>query len=854
MNGGPSLSAFARLDALLQEALELAPGDRAALLAARTTGPEELAQALTLLRAAESAPGLWQLPTLGPSEAADLPGTIGSWHILGQLGEGGMAQVLLAERELDGARQRSAVKLLKTIWDDPDSRQRFQRERAILAGLDDARIARLLDGGVLEDDRPWLALEFVEGEHIDRWCDARKLDVSGRVRLLREVAGAVASAHANLVIHRDIKPANVLVNAAGQVKLLDFGIARVIAAPSEEPATQPNTRQLAFTPEYASPEQLAGRRVTTASDVYQLGLLLYVLVAGSRPFAEHERDYAALLQAINRGDPPAPAQRLRSDPQRLPELAAARDSSASRLLRRVGGDLQAILGKALALDPAQRYPTATALAEDLERWLEGQPIRARRPSWHYRLGRLVQRHRAASALLVALLLSLAAYGLSLQAQWAQLTRESELNRELRDVLASLLLRAEPRPLHQGDETAMALLESAIEQARRGHPDQPRLSGELGLLMADSQMSRGDYPSAAGEYRAAIPLLVAGGRQAFDSRQRAQRGLGIAEHYAGQYAAADASFRQLIELPVESATDDIINRTAFAWLLQSRGRYAEAQAQAEQGWQRLMRTPSPDPGARRELAQVFADVARDRAEFDQALSWLDEASAAHQAFDPENQARHAWLLGARAHVLALAGETDLALSTASQAYETFTRSRYPSHGGATVTRYRLGLARLAAGHAAQAGADFEAVAAALPDSNLYVGYARLGLAWLDLFAGAPGDALRHADLAERTLSAVHQSHPALAEAALLQALAHAAQTEIAQARNALQKAQRLRVEHFGPEHVLARLAQSLSIDPFAECTLDWPQSDQRWEARRLRRAIAAAGQPSSVARAGTHPDP
>jgi serine/threonine-protein kinase len=272
-----------------------------------------LAKVLDLLRRAGNIPP-WEREFDAPTRRALLaaaladeadrgsamPERCGHWQLLGELGRGGMAEVFLAERREGAAVQRAAVKVLH-VGTAPDLAVRFAQERRILASLDDPRIARLFDGGELADGRPWLALELVDGERIDLWCDTQRLDLPARLRLLRDVAGAVHSAHRALVVHRDIKPANVLVTRTGHVKLLDFGIAKSLPADTGA-AEATRTQARALTPRYASPEQLLGRAVTTASDVYQLGLLLVELVAGVAPF--HAHNAIDLAHAVVNDDPP----------------------------------------------------------------------------------------------------------------------------------------------------------------------------------------------------------------------------------------------------------------------------------------------------------------------------------------------------------------------------------------------------------------------------------------------------------------------------------------------------------------------------------------------------------------------
>lgn len=309
--------------------------------------------------------------------ASHLAGQVfGAYRLVRPLASGGMGSVWLARRNDGCFEEAAAVKLLSAALLDPAGISRFRREGTVLARLKHPHIAQLIETGVSEAGQPYLVLEYVEGEPIDRWCDSRGLDVEARVRLFLEVLAAVAHAHLKLVVHRDLKPSNVMVSKAGRVKLLDFGIAKLLA---EDTAGDggPSGSTRAFTLAFAAPEQLTGARVTTATDVYALGALLYLLLSGRHPVAPPGASPAELLRAM-----------LETEAVRLPH--AVRDF---RLRRKLRGDLDHITAKALKRDPEERYPSVTALAEDLCRHLAGEPILARPDSFAGRTRNLLRHHR-----------------------------------------------------------------------------------------------------------------------------------------------------------------------------------------------------------------------------------------------------------------------------------------------------------------------------------------------------------------------------------------------------------------------------------------------------------------------------
>jgi non-specific serine/threonine protein kinase/serine/threonine-protein kinase len=311
-----------------------------------------------------------------------------------------MGSVLLAQRDDDQYRKRVALKLLRPGFDSEDVVRRFRRERQILASLEHPNIASLLDGGTTDDGLPYLVMEYVEGLPIDRYCDRHRLSVDERLRLFCLVCGAVQFAHQNLIVHRDIKPRNVLVGPSGAPKLLDFGIAKLLdpglwAQPGEAAPTE----HFLMTPEYASPEQVRGEPITTASDVYSLGVLLYELLTGQRPYEVTGRSLHEITRAVCEKEPTRPSAAIDRAMQ-------TREGSAGRLRRRLRGDLDNIVLMALRKEPARRYASVEQLSEDVRRHLEGLPVRARKATFAYRARKFVLRNRGAVAAAVLVFASL----------------------------------------------------------------------------------------------------------------------------------------------------------------------------------------------------------------------------------------------------------------------------------------------------------------------------------------------------------------------------------------------------------------------------------------------------------------
>jgi eukaryotic-like serine/threonine-protein kinase len=396
-----------RASPYLDQALAMTEEERAAWLATlRQEDPSLAADLSTLLAEHQELLGKGFLeagPSAFPLVPATAGDTLGAYTLLSPLGTGGMGTVWLAERA-DGRFERQvAVKLPALALMDAAGRGRFEREGKVLGRLAHPHIAALVDAGVSSTGQPYLVLERVDGEPIDRYCDARKLPVENRLSLFLDVLAAVAHAHANLIVHRDLKPSNVLVGTDGQVKLLDFGIAKLLEGDGSDRGTSQPTRAGtgAMTPEYAAPEQVTGGTVTTATDVYALGLLLYLLLTGRHPHESDRDSPVHLLKAIVETEPPRVSEVVRdgkAEAGASSERAARRAVTPEKLQRALSGDLDTIVAKALRKDPRQRYATVIAFADDLRRHLSHQPISARPAIVAHRAARFVRRNRLAVGL------------------------------------------------------------------------------------------------------------------------------------------------------------------------------------------------------------------------------------------------------------------------------------------------------------------------------------------------------------------------------------------------------------------------------------------------------------------------
>ncbi len=529
--------------------------------------------------------------------ADPLVGTmLGSFRIAARIGRGGMGVVYLGEREGADFTQTVAVKVVRRGFDFDEVRARFLRERRILAALSHPNLARFIDGGVAVDGRPWFALEFVHGEAITRWCDAHRLDVRARVTLFIEACAAVQHAHARLVVHRDLKPANMLVDERGSVRLLDFGVAGLIADDGDDasPATIGLAR--AMTPEYAAPEQLARGQVGIQADVYALGVVLFELVAGVLPYDFGARDIDTAARVVGGTPPPSPAvaiTRAAKDGQgdAVAQRLAARRTSLRSFQRSVRGDLARILDKALAREVVHRYATVAEFADDLARWLHGEPVRAAGRPFGYRLGTFVRRHRVAVGLAVAAVVSLAAFAGYHAARLSAQLESTEAQRNRAEASLAFLqnLLASPDPaLGVGSETT------------------------LGTFLGHAARAVADSDQLAPDIRDELAVTVAGSLKSID---RYDDALAIAREVASRAAAT----------PGERTTR-LRARTLVGEILTLTGRYDEAVAELATASAQAEAEHVADPLVLAELYSAQSIVHNHIGQWDASIGFIDRAIA------------------------------------------------------------------------------------------------------------------------------------------------------------------------------------------------------------------------------------
>lgn len=682
-----------QIDALLDEALDRPPeewaafldrecGDRPALraevealLAAEAEAPSFLEQeAMTFAAPAyepEDGESIADDPLAAPSHL------VGPYRLEEEIGRGGMSRVFRAERTDGGFDQTVAVKLLRIGLDTEAARRRFRLEQQVLAKLQHPHIAGLLDGGLTEDDVPYLVMEYVDGRPITTYCDRNRLPIPERLSLLCDVGRALQHAHKNLVVHRDLKPSNVLVTPDGTVKLLDFGIAKLLDD-TDASITLPQTRTgvRPMTPAYAAPEQVRGEAVSTATDVYQMGVLAYEVLTGHRPFAFSERrdvEHAILETSpahpsavVCTSRPEAETEEETERPMTPEAIGAARETTPRELRHLLEGDLSTIVQTAMRKDEDRRYASVEALVGDLERYAEGQPIEARSASIEYRLRKFVQRNRLGVSIGTAFLGLIVTFGLLLFQQRERAQQEAQKSEIVSSYLVDLFNagtpgdrsdpvtaktlvrrgldrvdRLEDRPVVQAEmldalgqasrgigewEQADSLLERALA-LRRQHldPPDPDLVASL-LHVADTKGSAHRFWEARPLYEEALNMSRTLGTEA----HRADILDGLAQTMAQQGApdSAEVLMRRAIDRRRRTLGDRYrelpLDQMYLARIIQKQGNHEEAEALYRAGLRQMQRSDAYTPTERVEAYNNFGDLLRSRQKTGAAATYYRRA--------------------------------------------------------------------------------------------------------------------------------------------------------------------------------------------------------------------------------------
>lgn len=560
-----------RIEPILDAALELPPDSWPAYLdracgtdaALRAAVERLLEPAGTTESSGEAGAVVWAQPLFVEREPPP-PTRIGPYLIDRPLARGGMGTVYLATRE-DPPDHQVALKVMRSGLDqDRVLRRRFAEERQILATLDHPGIARLLEGGVTADGHPWFAMEYVDGAPLDRYVAAKSLTVAERLALFLQVADAVAYAHRNLIVHRDLKPSNILVTTDGRVKLLDFGIAKLLAPSVAGEAPITRTGFQPFTPEYASPEQVLGEAVTTAADVYALGVVLYELLTGERPLHLARTNPQEWTRIVRESEPKPPS-------------AVATDGRPLR------GDLDTVTLMALRREPDRRYASVDRLADDVRRHLAQRPVRARSDSWRYRSGKFARRHRVAVAAGIIFGIGLATFALVSRNQNASIKREAARTAAQRDQASAVTHTLWSLLAETTDSTGKALsvaqvLDHAAPMIAFQYRNQPNVRATMQSALGEIYLNKGDRRHAEELLRESVASQRAYGRDSLDLATHLEalaHTLLQAQQYPGaESAAAEA---RAIHARIQPDVVDVQSSESLASALMGQERYDQAEA-------------------------------------------------------------------------------------------------------------------------------------------------------------------------------------------------------------------------------------------------------------------------------------
>ncbi|MDG6348899.1 serine/threonine-protein kinase, partial [Luteimonas sp. 8-5] len=781
-----------KLSPLLDAMLELDPATRARSMALLREEDPELGRELAALMALEEEHSDFLAEPLVAPLPGPRPGTLaGPYRLERLLGEGGMGQVWLAGRA-DGLYQRRvALKLLRPGLADPNLHLRFTRERQILARLAHPHIARLLDAGISKDGQPYLALEYVEGEPITEWCAQRNLSLDARLRLFLQTCDAVSHAHANLIVHRDLKPSNILVTQQEEVRLLDFGIAKLLDT-SELPE-QTGTGLRTFTLHYASPEQVRGEPVTTMTDVYALGVVLHQLLTGQRPYELKRSTDAEWEEAILAAEPVRPSMALQRTDQR-------------RLARVLAGDLDNIVLKALAKRPEQRYPSVEALAQDIVRYREGKPVNARPQSVRYRFGKFIGRHRwaLATSALVAMVLCASFVLVAWQAREA--VREASRAQALQNFVIGLFEGAGGDD-GSGPLDVRSLLEAGLQRGDRELARQPAARAELMGVVARLRLGMGDYLDAMALLREQQELVASLGSAAPDSlRLESATELGRTHLALGDEDACIQAMEPLATLAQHEHRQLPVQVAGFWSQLGRCRRAAGTPDTARPLFQRslaLRRDVLNDkPGVVRNLAEL-AGLEADRGRFDAALEGYRDALRQLNTSSGPHHPYTVTLLRDMCVLQRRMGDTVGAERDCGNALS-LARSLHGESHPATIAALReMAIMQVQIGRFADA-AEALAITREWPATHAGAHHVDVaddddGMARIHWERGEMDDALDVLDRAARQLRNSGKSPLLLADVLAHRALVLHELGRDAEARPLLENSRRIVVDNFGPEH-------------------------------------------------------
>ena len=663
-----------RVRTLFEAALERAPSERAAFLEAACAGDPGLHAEVASLLQSHATDGqvdrMMEAMNGGSQKnlwADDVEGQrVGSYALIEELGRGGMGRVFRARRADGQFEQEVALKLIAGGFPSEETRTRFLVERQILASLNHPHIARLLDGGVTAHGQPYFVLEMVPGEPIDQYCQTHRLSIEQRVQLVLDICDAVQHAHRQLIVHRDLKPSNILVaegpaDAVGRVKLLDFGIAKLLDPEMADGSLTLQTRTggLPMTPGYASPEQVRGDSITTASDVYQLGLVLYELLTGQRPYSVKGRTPSEIERIVCEEQPTRPSAAVTA------ASVTAEGEGIHAVRRTLQGDLDTIVLKALRKEPERRYASVQQLADDLRRYLEGRPVTAHPDSWAYRGRKFVRRHQwgVAIAALVGMLLTAAVVALSVQntrlaAERDRAALEATKKAHVQDFMIELFSHTDASTTPEEVAAIGDVLHRGTARVQRDLADHPAIRADMLQAVGNVHRELEQYAAARPLLEDALATFEATYGAAHPSVAAAARDLAKVERADGHLDRAEALYRQARAIHEEEHADRSIRIAAatydLAVVLHEKGEPAAAKALFDEALPVYRSVLGHGHASAAEVFAAGAAVERKLGHYARADALLKEALAIlDHAARPEHPGRPRYLID-RAELLRAQG--------------------------------------------------------------------------------------------------------------------------------------------------------------------------------------------------------
>ncbi len=583
---------------------------------------------------------------------------IGIYKIIGELGHGGMGAVYLAERADGKFEQKVALKLLKREMNTSALRRRFQQEREILARLEHPNIARLLDAGTTDDRVPFLAMEYVEGLPIDDYCNIHNLNLNSRLDLFRKVCSAVNFAHRNLIVHRDLKPSNILVNVDGNPKLLDFGISKILSSELEQLNSATVTKLGVMTPGYASPEQLRNESVTTATDIYSLGVILYELLSGHRPFESKENDFKEIYKAVLETEPMPPSVMISDFGFGIADLESQPESSPNRTKNQriqtnpqsaipnpksLSGDLDNIVLKSLRKEPERRYLSAENFAEDIHRHQRGLPVTARPNTFSYRAEKFFKRNQpgviAGVLLLVAIIGGIVATFWQSKVAAAERDRariEAQKARKVNEYMQNILNFSNPlwissNPKRNREAKIADAMDEALKNIDTDLADEPEIQAEILLTLGQTYTGQGQYEKAQKMLQQSLEKFDRVFGAGNTKSMKALSGLGSVYYITGKYDECEKSYTETINnFRPKVAADKSLNR----WLAVSLNdlgnvhNYNSRYAEAEELYRESLQYAANLTGKERAMLPIvlgnLAWSLNAQGKFDEALKYYSQA--------------------------------------------------------------------------------------------------------------------------------------------------------------------------------------------------------------------------------------